>query len=466
MKLLKIFTLMLSMVAIVALNGCGDDDDGGMPAGPDMTIADIAAGNSDLSLLVDALETNPDLLALLDGSGTFTVFAPTNAAFADLLGVVGQPDLESIPEDVVRRVLLYHVINGAALESGDLNDGDMAATELNDEEVTVSKSGTSVMINNANVTTADVEATNGVVHIIDAVLVPELEASIVNTIVEPAYFSKDYTILTEAVVTANLLETLTDPEAGLTLFAPDNAAFEAAGITTLDGLTADDLTPILTYHVLGSEVAAADLPSTEGGLAASVETLNGNFYLTNNAGGVFINGTTEVVATDLTYDNGIVHAINQTLLPPAVDVVQLAIDNGFNQLAGALTEAGLVTALQDPNGPFTVFAPTDDAFNALYSALEIDGPEDVDPLLGDGTLEAILTYHVLGTRAFSTDLFDGLSPETLQGGTFEVNIDEGVTLIDMDPDVADPAVTGTDVLGTNGVVHIIDGILLPVDTAL
>lgn len=465
MKLSRLLTFALAVVLLTAFSGCSDDDDSGTPAGPDQNIVEIAASNPDFSVLVDALEANPDLLALLQSDGPFTVFAPTNDAFVDLLGVVGQTGLNDIPNDVIRRILQYHVISGAALQADDLNDGQMAATALGDE-ISVSKSGNAVSINNSNVTTADVEATNGVIHVIDAVLVPELEASIVNTIVEPAYFSTDYTILTEAVVTAGLLETLIAPDADLTLFAPDNDAFAAAGITSLDGLTADDLTPILTYHVLGSEVAAADLPSTDGQLATPVETLNGNFYLTNNSNGVFINGNTAVVATDLTYDNGIVHAIDRTLVPPAVDVVQIALDNGFNQLAAALTEAGLVGALQEPNGPFTVFAPTDDAFDALYTALNIAGPADVDPLLGDGTLEAILTYHVVGTYAFSSDLFDGLSPETLQGGTFEVNIDGGVTLIDEDPDVADPAVTGTDVLGTNGVVHIIDGILLPVDTAL
>ncbi len=465
MKLNKLLTLALAVIFMTAVSGCGDDDDGGTPVQP-QTIVEIAAADPNFSILVDALETNPDLLNALNGNGTYTVFAPTNDAFVALLGVIGQTSLNDIPTDVITRILQYHVVSGAAVASGDLTDGQMVATELNGEEVTVSIAGGTVSINNATVVAADVEASNGIIHVIDAVLVPELEASIVNTIVEPAYFNNDFSILTEAVVTADLLETLIDPAGTYTLFAPTNSAFEAAGITSLSGLTAEDLAPILTYHVLGTEIAAGDLPGTEGGLAATVESLGGNFYLTNNAGGVFINGNTEVVATDLTYDNGIVHVIDRTLLPPAIDIVQIAIDNGFNELAAALTEAGLVGALQEPNGPFTVFAPTDDAFTALYTALNIEGPADVDPLLGDGTLSAILTYHVVGARAFSSDLFDGLAPETLQGGTVEVNIDGGVTLIDKDPDVADPAVTGTDVLGTNGVVHIIDGILLPIDTAL
>jgi transforming growth factor-beta-induced protein len=467
MKLNNLFSLLLSLVFLTTVTSCGDDDDSTTPpvTGPTQNIVEIAAGNPDLTVLVDALEQNPDLVSLLSAPGTNTVFAPTDAAFIALLGVVGQDDLTDIPNDVIRRILQYHVITSAALESGDLSNNQMAETALG-EDITVGINGTAVTINNANVVTANVEATNGIIHIIDAVLVPSLEASIVNTIVEPAYFSNDFTILTEAVVTAGLVETLTNRSATFTLFAPTDEAFEAAGITSLDGLTAGDLAPILQYHVLNSVVTAGDLPSTTGGVAETITTLNGDFYLSNNDNGVFINGNTEVIATDLTYDNGVVHVINRTLLPPSDDIVALAIAGGYNALAAALTEANLVTALQDPNGPFTVFAPTDAAFAALYAALQIDGPEDVDPLLGDGTLSAILTYHVLNGRVFSSDLVDGLEPTTLQGGTLVVNIDGSVTLEDKDPDVTDPTVTGTDVLGTNGVIHAIDGVLLPVDTAL
>ena len=112
---------------------------------------------------------------------------------------------------------------------------------------------------------------------------------------EPAYFNKNFSILTEAVVTADLLGTLTNPAANLTLFAPDNAAFAAAGITSIAGLTAADLTPILTYHVLGSEVFADALPPT----GSAVTTLGGPFYLSINPDGVFINGLTKVTAATL-----------------------------------------------------------------------------------------------------------------------------------------------------------------------
>ncbi len=460
-----LLSLMMVSTFIFVLSACNDDDDG-MSVNDD-SIVEIAQNNPNLSILVDLLERNPDLVQLLNNDGDFTVFAPTNAAFANLLGVIGQTDPNDIPDAVVRRILLNHVISGARVASGDITDGLTATTALSSSDIlTFGVAGGAVTVNGANVTTANVTASNGIIHVVDGVLVPELELSIVNTVVEPAYFNNNFTILTEAVVTAGLLETLIDPEAELTVFAPDNDAFAAANITSLDGLTADDLTPILTYHVLGSEVKAADLPSTAGGFATTVSSLGGDFYLTNNSNGVFINGNSEVVATDIDQDNGVVHVINRTLVPASADIVEVAVAAGFSDLAAALTEAGLVDAVSAPNGPFTVFAPTNDAFQALYTALGVDGPEDIDPLLGDGTLSAVLTYHVLQGRVFSSDLSDGIMPATLQGGDFTVNLGSAVTLTDKDPDVTDPTVTSTDVLATNGVIHVIDGILLPIDTAL
>jgi len=457
MKLL--LSMLLTATFLFVLSACNDDDDnGGMPIDED-SIVEIAQNDPNLSILVDLLERNPDLVQLLNNDGDYTVFAPTNSAFTSLLNVIGQSSADDIPDDVVRRILLYHVIGGLRVESSDITDGSTATTALSTNDIlTFGVSGGTVTVNDATVTTADVMASNGIIHVVDNVLVPELELSIVNTIVEPAYFNNDFTILTEAVVTADLLETLTDPTADYTLFAPTNEAFEAAGITSLDGLTAEDLSPILTYHVLGSEFFAADLPSTEGGFATMIETLNGNFFLTNNSNGVFINGNSQVVATDIDQDNGVVHVIDRTLIPATADIVGVATAAGFNELAAALTEAGLVEAVSDPNGPFTVFAPTDDAFTTLYTTLGVAGPDEID----DETLEAVLLYHVLQGRVFSSDLSDGIMT-TLQGGTFTINLGDAVTITDNEPDIDDATVTSTDVLATNGVIHVVDGVLLPVD---
>ncbi len=447
---------------------------------PKDDIVTIASETPSLSILVDALTMFPDLVDALSSDGNYTVFAPTNDAFSALLGVIGQSGLDDVPENVIERLLKYHVISSAALMSGDLTDGQMAATLLSDDDkITVEISGSNVTINGANVTTPDVEASNGIVHIVDAVLVPSLELSIVNTIVEPAYFNKDFSILTEAVVTADLLNTLIDSEANYTLFAPNNDAFEAAGITSLDGLTANDLAPILTYHVLGSEVFGDGLPAT----GSAITSLGGDFYLSNNDNGVFLNGLTQVTAATISgealdYDNGVVHLIDRTLVPASDDIVDIAVAASeasegaeFGQLVAALTAveedgstADLITVLKG-EGPFTVFAPTDAAFESLYT---LAGVADFDALVtaqGIGVIEAVLKYHVVEGRVFSTDL-PNLSSSTVTtlGGNFTLNLGS-LTITDTDAALGlgseDATIVDTDILATNGVIHVIDEVILP-----
>lgn len=447
---------------------------------PRKSIVEIASATPSLSTLVQALTKFPGLVNALGSEGSYTVFAPDNEAFTALLGAVGQTSLDNIPESVIERLLKYHVIAGASLMSTDLSDGQTAATFLGENDIiTVGVNGTSVTINNANVTTADVEASNGIVHIVDAVLVPGLELSILNTIVEPAYFNKDFSILTQAVVTADLLETLTNRSANLTLFAPDNAAFEAAGITDLAGLTANDLAPILTYHVLGSEIFGDGLPAT----GSAVTTLGGDFYLSINSDGAFINGLTKVTTASLAggamdYDNGVVHLISKTLVPPSRNIVEIAVAASqaaegaqFSQLVAALTAVendgstdNLITILSGA-GPFTVFAPTDAAFEALYDLAGVADFNALTEAVGIETVEAVLKYHVLGARVFSSDL-SNLSVNTVEtlGGVITIDL-ANLTVTDADSALslgtADASIITTDITGTNGVIHVIDNVLLP-----
>lgn len=458
--------------------------------GPTQNIVELAQSQANLSILVTALTKFPDLVeALTDASGTYTVFAPTDDAFVALLGVIGQADLNDIPESVLRRVLEYHVVSGAAVLSGDLTDGQEVDPFLADEgDVITIGVGSSVTIDNATVVTPDVAATNGVVHVIDGVITPDLETSIVNTVVEPAYFNNDFEILTGAVVKAGLLNTLISTDAEFTVFAPNDDAFgpllDRLGATSLDDISAEALEPILLYHVLNSEVKAADLPVT----GSAVSTLGGDFYLSINADGVFINGMTEVIATDIDQDNGVVHVIDLTLEPASSDVVDIAIAASqasegaeFTQLVAALTAVendmaapNLITALKG-DGPFTVFAPTDAAFQTLYDAVgdqDMDGDNDISDLVAAAGLETIATvlqYHVLSGRVFSTDIpnaLDGNSSVTLQplaGGSWMLNSD--LTIMDTDGALSigtsDASIVGTDILGTNGVIHTINQVILP-----
>ena len=429
-------------------------------APPNKTIVQLAQATPNLSVLVTALTKYPDLVSTLSGNGTFTVFAPTNSAFTNLLAAIGQTSLDDIPESVLKSVLQYHVVSTAALQASQLTAGNL--NSVSNEAITVTATGGVKLNGTVNVTTADVSATNGVVHIVDAVLVPPSIRPIVGTIVAPAYFNKNFSTLVAAVVKADLLSTLLG--AGpFTLFAPTNAAFTAAGVTSLDNLTKAQLIPILQYHVLGSKVLAADLPSG----SAAITTLNGKFYLSNGGSGVFINGTTQVTSTNINASNGVVHVINRTLIPPAKTIAQTATDLStssspqFTQLVAALartsgTGTDLLAAVSNADANLTVFAPTDAAFQALYTALGVANVNEI-PI---ATLTAVLQVHVVGARVFSTDLTNG--PVATLNGNVTVNA-TAKTITDAKGNVANLSANAAllNVLATNGVIHTIDKVLLP-----
>lgn len=448
-------------------------------------IVQVAVAADGLDSLVKALTLFPDLVETLSGTDNFTVFAPTNAAFEGLLEAIGQEQLIDIPESVVETVLKYHIVAGK-IKSGDLTDGQTATTKAG-EDITVDLDG-GVFINTAEVTTADVGALNGVVHVIDEVLVNPSIVPIVGTIVAPAFFNKDFTTLIAAVQAASpsILETLLGNgpgDMGLTLFAPTNAAFEAAGITELpDAATLD---AVLTYHVIDGTVFAQDLPPT----GSAVTTLGGDFFLSINDNGVFINGMTEVVQTDITGSNGVVHVIDKTLLPASSNVVEIAVAASeategaeFTQLVAALTAVSqsvdgpdLITDLSSEDGSFTVFAPTDAAFQTVYDAIgdeDMDGDNDINDLVaavGLPTIATVLQYHVLDMRVFSTDIpnalngMDNVTLTPLAGGDFTLNSVLTITATDavLSAGLDDAGIIDTDILGTNGVIHVIDQVLLP-----
>ena len=450
-RMLAILTVFFSLT----ISSCDDDD--ATPTGPTQNIVVLAQSNSNLSTLVAALTKYPDLVTTLSSPSTeFTVFAPTNAAFEALLDAIGQSSIDDIPESVLRDVLEYHVIAGAAVKSTELTAG--AKETVNGEDITVSLTGGLKLNGTVNVTTADVEATNGVVHIVDAVLVPPTIVPIVGTIVAPAYFNKNFTTLIAAVKAASpsILTTLLNGTQK-TLFAPTNDAFVAAGITTLpDQATLD---AVLTYHVIsGTAVEAGDIASG----SSNATTLNGKIYLSKNAAGVFINGKTKVTGADIQGSNGVVHVIDRTLMPPAKTIAEIVSEYAnatsnkqFTKLLQALQRtSGQSTdllAAASGAGNLTVFAPTDAAFTALGVNLET-----VDV----ATLTKILQHHIVAARVFSSDLSTG-SVATLYKNV-GVNVTNltvtgakgGETAANLQP-------TLLNIHATNGVIHVIDKVLLP-----
>lgn len=454
--------ILLLMVAVLAIS-C-DDDDGDNDIRPTENIVALTQGNDDLSSLEAALVRFPDLVTALSGTGQNTVFAPTNAAFQNLLAAVGQSSLENIPDDVLRDILEFHVVAGSTLKASQLTTGNVETA--GGEELPVSVSSGVKLNGVANVGVADVSATNGVIHVIDAVMIPPSIAPVVGTIVAPAYFSKSFTTLIAAVKGASpaILQTLLDDDSK-TLFAPTNEAFAAAGITSLPDQAVLDA--VLAYHVIPAQVVADDIAS--GSSAAS--TLNGKVYLSKGTGGVFINGTTQVTATDIAGSNGVVHVIDRVLLPPSQTIAAIATSYAtaatspqFTQLVAALVRTqgqganDLLAAASTTEGDLTVFAPTDAAFEQLYTALGVDNVDEI-PL---ETLIAVLKHHIVAARVFSTDLASG-DVTTLNGN---VSVDLGAT---------PPTVTGAsgaeneaalqttllNIHGTNGVIHVIDKVLLP-----
>jgi uncharacterized surface protein with fasciclin (FAS1) repeats len=276
-----------------------------------------------------------------------------------------------------------------------------------------------------------------------------------NTITDKVVADASLTLLEKAVVKAGLDATLkgTGP---FTVFAPDDAAFTASGISsaTIDALTPTQLSGILLYHTLGSKVMAADVPA---GPNAKVTTAGGDsVFVTKNASGVFINGI-KVTTADISADNGVIHKIGRVLMPPVGNIVETAVASGLDSLVKAVTRAGLGTTLS--GGTLTVFAPTNQAFTDLLGVLGLTDINQI-PL---ATLTAVLTYHVVAGRAFSSDLANGSL--TMLGGNTTVNLSNGAgggpTILGNGNGSAKSNITATNIVCRNGVVHLIDRVLLP-----
>jgi uncharacterized surface protein with fasciclin (FAS1) repeats len=408
------------------------------------TVVDIVVNSANHNTL-EAAVIAADLAGTLSGPGPFTVFAPTDDAFAALpSGLLDE--LLADPQGELTNILLYHVVGANALSSS-LSDGQMITT-LQGQDVMVTIDGSNVFINNAQVTVADVIATNGVVHVINAVLVPEadLPATVVDIIVD----SPVHTTLETAVIAANLAGTLSG-EGPFTVFAPTDAAFAALPAGLLDILLADPegaLADVLLYHVVAGTALSTDLSDGQ-----VITTLVGeDITVTINGNGVFINDS-EVIVADLQADNGVVHVIDAVLTQQAdlpATVVEIIVNSpNHTTLEAAVIAADLAGTLSG-DGPFTVFAPTDAAFSALPAGL-------LDELLADpdGALTDILLYHVVSGTALSTDLADGQMITTLFGQDVTVTINgNGVFINDAEVIVAD-------ILADNGVVHVIDAVLVP-----
>ena len=436
-------------------------------------VVTFATTNPAFTSLVAALtrtDLMTDFVAALTGAGPFTVFAPTNDAFQALLDSNADWNaLADVPVAVLEDVLKYHVTTAGNVRSTDLTNGQEVPTLLADENFTIDLTDGAKIIaggNTANIILTDVQGQNGVVHAIDAVLIP---ASIANAstpnAVQFAAANENFSILVEAVTKAGLGETLSG--AGpFTIFAPTNDAFvellnSNPDWNSLDDIPVDVLTTVLTYHVVSGDVRSTDLTT---GYVSTVSTsaFDGamkSMYISTEDG-VKINGGTSVTGADNVVSNGVIHVVDKVILP--ANIVTFATSNPmFSSLVAALTRSDLsvdfVGALSG-EGPLTVFAPTNDAFQAL-----LDSNADWNSLndIPASVLESVLLYHVTSAgNVRSTDLSDGQSvPTLLADNSFNINLSGATPAINATMNNAN--IIATDVQAVNGVVHVIDTVILP-----
>lgn len=303
----KFQLLVLALATVGVLSACSKDDDD--PNMDPMNIVETASADDQFSILVSAIG-KAGLASTLQGPGPFTVFAPTNDAFNALFAQLGVAGIDDLSADVLKPILLNHVISGN-VKSADIATGytptvNNSGPGQNFVKVFIQKSST-VMVDGSKVTTADVMASNGTIHVIDKVILP-------SSVVGHAINNSDFSILVEAVVKAGLVNALSS-EGPFTVFAPTNQAFtnlfNTLGVSGIADLTAEQLTPILLYHVVSgnvvaSQVTSGNAPTFKEGSSISIEA---------SGTGVTINGNSSVIATDVQGTNGVIHAIDAVLLP-------------------------------------------------------------------------------------------------------------------------------------------------------
>lgn len=308
----KLIKLTLLVVSSTLMFSCSDDDSTGSGI---RTIADVAKGNSDFSTLVSALERT-DLIDVLDQSGSYTVFAPTNAAFNTFLEENNFSSLDDVPVDALKEILLNHVIAGAKL-SGNLTTGYVktlgkgGASSSNTLSMYINTTSGVRLNGVSSVVIADIGASNGVVHVVDAVIgLP--------TIVTHALANPNFSTLVGALTSAGQPDFVGilsgNTNSPFTVFAPSNTAFEtfeSQNSGVLASLTSAQLTSVLSYHVVaGANVLSNSIPS---GPITTFES--GTFTITGTTITDEVERQTNIVAVDVQASNGVIHVISNVILP-------------------------------------------------------------------------------------------------------------------------------------------------------
>jgi uncharacterized surface protein with fasciclin (FAS1) repeats len=272
-----------------------------------------------------------------------------------------------------------------------------------------------------------------------------------NTIAQQIDLNQDYTLLAAGLEASGLYDDLNMADQNYTLLAPPDAALINAGVNSPDAYTADQWREILSYHVITDEILLTELYDE-----AELDMLQGTVYLSQLQDNVAFNGTASVFEANVGASNGVIHAINGILMPPEREVSAIIEErDDLETLQAAIERLGLADDLSQA-APYTIFAPSDDAFEELLDALEAGGLSQVP----DDQLTEILQYHVVSSRVFSSDLEEG-NVNTLLGMPFSISFDGGLVITDASDVTQNSSIDEANILGTNGVIHVIDEVLLP-----
>ena len=471
MNYLKNFKkITLALIVLFTFVSCSDDDDNSGTI-QESNIVQIALETPELTTLVAALTAaDGDLVNVLQGDGPFTVLAPTNAAFTAFLNANGFNSLDDIPTDVLSQVLLNHVIM-SDITSSDLTSAGSgyaagsATSDYGNISIYFNTSNGVRFNNTAAVSTADIDASNGTIHIIDAVLgLPD--------IVDHAISNPDFSNLVAALGAADGdLVNVLQGDGPFTVLAPNNDAFETfLDGAPLGGVDTAVLSQILLNHVIGGAVNADFLINAGAGYTNTSATGAGNNAMSlyyNTTDGVKFNGISSVFQADVVGTNGIIHGVDTVIDIPTV-VTFAAADPNFSTLVTALTdltpntdfvsilsrtEAG--SPVDGINPDFTVFAPTNDAFEAL------------ETVPGETVLTQVLLYHVIGEANITSGNLNNpgdTTATTLQGDSITIalpgNGDDIGTITDASG-ANDIGIIAVDVQAGNGVIHVLNKVMIP-----
>ena len=460
MKFFKI--LGVTIFSVIFLQACNDDNENkGIPE--PKTIVDTAISNGNFTTLVAALEAAGLVATLDDENSTFTVFAPTDAAFA----LLGQETIDALlaDPDTLSDILTYHVINGEVDSVTAISLAGTTVDMVNGDALALSLDGSNLLVNNVTVTTADIQTDNGIIHVIDAVLIPPEDMGLPTlNIVETAVANGGFTTLVAALQATNLDTVLADESMKFTVFAPTDAAFELIGEETINDLleNKDVLSSILLQHVVPvAEVNSITAYSLNGTMVDTASMAKIALKI-NTATDMLMFGGANIIMKDIYTTNGIIHVIDAVVVgdvevpAPAMSLTDVAIGNGnFSTLVSALQSTGLASSLANVDNTFTVFAPTDAAFDKL--------PEGTLENLTTEQLTDILLYHVLSGKVMADGAIS-IAQSMENMAEMANGSNASLSYLDSTLFINGAKVSIADVMAENGVIHAIDNVIIPPST--